>query len=69
MRKNCRGWDKWEATALQNGIDYHTYYRRVTRSGWEQERAATENKMSWNERRKVSLQVRRSRSRKKVVLS
>lgn len=68
MAKRDTGWSKWEPIALQNGIDYHTYYRRVIRSNWDQQLAATKPLMDWEERQAVSLSVRRSNSKKKVKL-
>lgn len=66
MAKRDTGWTKWEPVALQNNIDYHTYYRRVIRSNWDQQAAATIPCLEWEERRAMSLKVRRANSKKKV---
>lgn len=66
MAKRDTGWTKWEPIALSNGIDYYTYYRRVVRSKWDQQAAATKPCMDWEGRREMSLEVRRANSKRKV---
>ena len=59
MTKRDTGWTKWEPIALQNGIDYHTYYRRVMRSNWNQQLAATTPCLDWKERQLMSVMARK----------
>lgn len=59
MAKRDTGWSKWEPVAIAHGIDYHTYYRRVMRSKWDEQTAATAKCMDYKERQAMSVKARK----------
>lgn len=61
MAKRDTGWSKWEPVAIAHGIDYHTYYRRVMRSNWDHQTAATAKCMDHKERQAMSVIARKAR--------